>query len=136
MKNAVIPIRTAIAPRTSPSSSFSESSRPIMLALSRPPVQKANRSPAPDPTVSDAGSAPAESRVSGRRFVLAAYAAFVAFGGLLGFGLGFLFGSDLGATGVLGIVPATPLGLAVYGAITMAVVLGAPLALVAYVSRR
>lgn len=81
--------------------------------------------------MSDAGP-----RISGRRFVLGAYVAFVAFGGVLGFGVGVLLGGDLEATGLLGVVPPTPLGLALYGAVGMAVVFGVPLALVAYVSAR
>jgi len=71
----------------------------------------------------------------GRRFVLALYALLVAFAGVAGA----LFASTVAnpeppALFFLVPLPPTALGFAVYGAVTIAVVLGVPLALVARVS--
>jgi hypothetical protein len=73
----------------------------------------------------------------GPRFVLGLYALLVAFAGVAGV----LFATVVeGARSptlfFLVPLPPTPLGFAVYGAVTVAVVLGVPLAGVVYVSRR
>ncbi|WP_416839097.1 cox cluster protein [Haloferax sp. DFSO52] len=77
------------------------------------------------------------SNVRGHRFVLGLYAALVAVSGLAGFLTG-TFVSGLSAPRFLFLVPfpATPLGFAAYGALTIALVLGIPLALVVFVSSR
>lgn len=81
----------------------------------------------------------------GRSVVLFLYVGIVAFSGLIGFLLGtlgpqlFQSGETAGLRSVLllGVIPIqpTPLGLALYGAVTIAVVLGVPLGLVIFVSR-
>lgn len=74
---------------------------------------------------------------SGRSIVLSVYVAIVCFAA----GVGYLL-SSLGiatkAPRYLGLVPfePTPVGLALYGALTMATVLGVPLVLVVLISRR
>lgn len=74
----------------------------------------------------------------GPRFVVGLYAFFVAFAGVAGVVLATAGPDDLTSVRLLGLVELqpTPLGLAVYGAVTVALVLGVPLALVVYVSRR
>lgn len=78
-----------------------------------------------------------DSRWSGRRLVFAIYLVVLGVAGTLGLVLGALLpvasGPDLF---FLVSLPATPLGFATYGVVTVAVALGVPLALVAYVSRR
>lgn len=71
----------------------------------------------------------------GPRFVLLLYAALVAFSGVAGFLTGIVV-ADLRPPAYLFLVelPATPLGMAAYGALTIATGLGIPLALVIYVS--
>lgn len=85
-----------------------------------------------------------ESTTGGRSIVLALYAGIVAFSGLIGFLLGTLgpqlFQDETGSLrpvlllGIVEIQP-TPLGLALYGIVTIAIVLGVPLALVILASR-
>lgn len=78
------------------------------------------------------------TRLRGRSFVVALYVVLVAFAGVIGAFLGAFGPDDLTAVTLLGVVELrpTPVGLAVYGAVTVGLVLGVPLALVAYVSRR
>ena len=76
-------------------------------------------------------------RFGGRQVVIALYLILTAVGG----GAGVLvatFVDDLSAPALYGVIPLPPtaLGFGVYGAVTLATVLGIPLALVAYVSRR
>ncbi|WP_368407709.1 DUF7520 family protein [Halorussus amylolyticus] len=73
----------------------------------------------------------------GRRFVVALYALIVAITGVVGAILGTFGPADLTSVRLLGVVELqpTPLGLAVYGVVTVGLVLGVLLALVAYVSR-
>jgi len=80
---------------------------------------------------------PEATNVAGNRVILTIYAALVGLAGLMGFLIG-IFLEDLDPVAMFGIVdvPPTPVGLAVYGAITIAVVLGAFLGLVIVVSRR
>ncbi|WP_396610270.1 cox cluster protein [Haloferax sp. S1W] len=75
------------------------------------------------------------SNVRGQRFVIGLYAALVAVAGVAGFLTG-TFVSGLRPPKFLFLVPfpATPLGFAAYGALTIALVLGLPLLLVVYVS--
>lgn len=74
----------------------------------------------------------------GRSFVVALYAIIVTLTGVVGAVLGLAGPDDLTPVRLLGVVELqpTPLGLAVYGAVTVGLILGVPLALVAYVSRR
>jgi hypothetical protein len=76
-------------------------------------------------------------RRDGRRFVLALYVAIVGFAGFLGFVLGEVI--DMGSPPRLFfLIPLSPngFGFAVYGVVTIAVVLGIPLGLVVYLSDR
>lgn len=80
---------------------------------------------------------PETQTLNGRRFVLFLYAAIVAIAGVLGFILGEVV--DMGSAPRLFFLIALPpngLGFAVYGVGTVAVALGAPLSLVAAISRR
>ena len=72
----------------------------------------------------------------GRRFVLVLYVALVGVATAAGFLTG-TFVSGLERPRFLFLVPfpATPIGFAAYGGLTLALVLGIPLALVIYVSR-
>lgn len=73
----------------------------------------------------------------GPRFVLGLYALLVAFAGVAGAAVAAVVeGVQRPVLFLLVPLPPTPLGFAVYGAITVAVVLGIPLAGVVYVSRR
>ena len=74
---------------------------------------------------------------SGRRVVLLLYVVVVAIAGFTGFVLGYIGPRDLDPQ-LFGFIamPPTPLGMAAYGAVTLAVVLGVVLALVTFVSRR
>lgn len=76
-------------------------------------------------------------RLSGPRFVLLLYAALVAVTGLAGYLIATTV-SNVQPPEFLFLIefPATPLGLAVYGALTIAVVLGVPLLGVVYFSQR
>jgi len=78
-----------------------------------------------------------QTPLNGRRFVLVLYVGIVAFAGGLGVVLGEVV--DMGEPPQLFfLVPLPPngAGFAVYGVVTVAVVLGVPLLLVAYVSSR
>jgi hypothetical protein len=77
-----------------------------------------------------------ETPRDGRRLVLLLYAIIVCLTGLLGFVLGAVvpMGSVPDLLFVLPL-PASPLGVAVFGAVTVAVALAVPLALVVYFSR-
>jgi hypothetical protein len=74
---------------------------------------------------------------SGRRIVLSLYVIVVAIAGFTGFVLGYIGPRDLDPR-LFGVIamPPTPLGMAAYGAVTLAVVLGVVIALVMVVSRR
>ncbi len=73
----------------------------------------------------------------GRRFVVGLYVALVGVGATAGV-LTATFVDGLMRPELFGVVPlpATQAGFAVFGGVTMAVVLGVPLSLVIYVSRR
>ena len=73
----------------------------------------------------------------GRSFVVALYGVIVAVTGAVGAVLGAFGPEDLTAVKLLGLVELqpTPLGLAVFGVVTVGLALGVPLALVAYVSQ-
>jgi hypothetical protein len=86
---------------------------------------------------SDVDARPDGNGVEGRRFVVVLYLLLVAFAAVAGL----LFArvvADPEPPRLLFLVPLPPtgLGFAVYGAVTVALVLGVPLALVVYVSRR
>lgn len=74
---------------------------------------------------------------SGRRLVLVLYAVVVAIAGFTGFVIGAIGPRDLDPE-LFGVVqlPPTPVGMAAYGALTLATVLGVVLVLVVYVSDR
>lgn len=74
---------------------------------------------------------------SGRRVVLLLYVVVIAIAGVTGFALGYIGPRDLDPQ-LFGFIamPPTPLGMAAYGAITLAVVLGVVIALVVFVSER
>ena len=76
------------------------------------------------------------ARLRGSRFDLLLYAALVAVAGVAGYLIGSTV-SNLRPPEFLLLVefPPTPLGLAAYGALTVALVLGVPLLLVVYLSR-
>lgn len=75
-------------------------------------------------------------RLGGKRFVILLYLSLVAVTGVAGLLTG-AFVEDLTAPRLFFLLslPATPLGFAVYGAVTVGVALGVPLVLVSYVSR-
>ncbi|MEF8841043.1 MAG: cox cluster protein [Haloarculaceae archaeon] len=79
----------------------------------------------------------AEPGRSGRRVILLLYVTVVAIAGVTGLVLGYIGPRDLDPR-LFGVIamPPTPLGMAAYGAVTLAVVLGAVLALVVFVSER
>jgi len=87
-------------------------------------------------TEADADDA-GRSRFDGPRLVLTLYALLVAVGGVAGV-LVATFVDGVSAPELYAVIslPPTALGFAVYGAVTIATVLGVPLALVIYVSRR
>jgi hypothetical protein len=74
---------------------------------------------------------------SGRSVILLLYVVVVAIAGFTGFVLGYIGPRDLDPQ-LFGFIamPPTPLGMAAYGAITLAVVLGVVLSLVVFVSER
>lgn len=77
-------------------------------------------------------------RLQGRRVVLFLYLIVVAIAGLTGYLLGSIGPEGLRAVSFLGVVslPPTPLGLALYGVLTLGLGLGVALVLVAYVADR
>ena len=77
------------------------------------------------------------ARLSGPRFVLILYAGLVAVSGAAGFLIGTTV-SNLRPPEFLLLVefPPTPLGMAAYGALTIALVLGVPLLIVVLLSQR
>jgi hypothetical protein len=79
----------------------------------------------------------AEPGRSGRRVILLLYVVVVAIAGFTGFVLGVIGPRDLDPQ-LFGFIamPPTPLGMAAYGAITLATVLGVTLLLVVFVSER
>jgi hypothetical protein len=79
----------------------------------------------------------AEPGRSGRRVILLLYVVVVAIAGFTGFVLGVIGPRDLDPQ-LFGFIamPPTPLGMAAYGAITLATVLGVVLVLVVFVSER
>jgi hypothetical protein len=83
--------------------------------------------------VSESAIADSAGHVPGRRVVVAIYVGLIAFAGVMGFILGVII-DDLQAVALFGLIPIppTPIGLAVYGAVTIAVVLGVLLVLVMY----
>ncbi|MFB6092536.1 MAG: cox cluster protein [Haloquadratum sp.] len=85
--------------------------------------------------MTDADAADADGR-NGSRFVLRLYAALVGVSALAGALTG-VFVDGLRPPRFLFVIPfpATPLGFAAYGGLTVALALGVPLALVVYVSR-
>ena len=82
-----------------------------------------------------AASAPESAERDGQRFVLQLYAALVGVATAAGYLTG-AFVDGLQAPRFLFVIPfpATPLGFAAYGGLTIALVLGIPLTLVVYVS--
>lgn len=74
----------------------------------------------------------------GRSFVVGFYVVLVAITGAVGAVLGAVGPADLTSVRLLGLVelPPTPVGLAIYGVVTVGLALGVPLLLVALVSRR
>jgi hypothetical protein len=78
-----------------------------------------------------------DSRFDGPRLVFALYVILTAVGGVAGV-LVATFVDGLSAPSLYAVIPlpATALGFGVYGAVTIATVLGIPLALVIYVSQR
>jgi len=77
-------------------------------------------------------------RPQGRRVVLFLYLVVVTVAGLTGYLLGSIGPEGLRSVSLFGVVslPPTPVGLALYGVLTLGVGLGVALALVAYVSDR
>lgn len=77
-------------------------------------------------------------RPQGRRIVLFLYLVVVTVAGLTGYLLGSIGPEGLRSVALFGVVslPPTPVGLALYGVLTLGVGLGVALALVAYVSDR
>ena len=77
------------------------------------------------------------TRRDGRRTILLIYVIIVGIAGVLGLVLGeYVFASPGPELFFLIDLPATALGFATFGVVTVAVALGLPLALVVYVSRR
>jgi hypothetical protein len=121
----IVNISTAIAPRTNASRSFSD-----IPAVGAERMKRLILPPPRPPDVS--------RTFGGRSFVVALYAVIVALTGVVGAALGAFGPDNLTAVRLLGLVELapTPLGLALYGVVTVGLALGVPLALVAYVSRR
>lgn len=81
-------------------------------------------------------SAAATTRgVSGHRIVIGLYIGLVVFAGIMGLILGFML-EDLRSVALFGVIPIppTPAGLALYGSVTIAVILGVFLLAVRYVA--
>jgi ABC-type transport system involved in cytochrome c biogenesis permease subunit len=88
--------------------------------------------------VVDLSAAMADTRARrGNRVVLVVYLAIVAVAGVMGFVIGTIRPENLDPK-FLAVVdlPPTPLGMALYGVLTIAFVLGVPLLLVRYVADR
>jgi hypothetical protein len=103
-----------------------------MLAVG--PVEgKPHRFAGPISVVSE--SATATRDVSGQRIVIGIYLGIVALAGVMGLILGFMI-EDLESVALLGVIPIppTPLGLAFYGSVTIALLLGVFLLAVGYVA--
>lgn len=85
--------------------------------------------------MSESAVAESAGRVPGRRVVVAIYAGLVAFAAMMGIILGIVV-EDLESVALFGLIPIppTPIGLAVYGAVTIGVALGVLLLLVVYVA--
>lgn len=85
--------------------------------------------------MSESATADGAGHVSGRRLVIGIYVGLIAFAGMMGYILGVIV-DDLRAVSLLGLIPIppTPIGLAVYGAVTIALLLGVLLLLVIYVA--
>lgn len=85
--------------------------------------------------MSDSATADGAGRVAGRRVVVTIYVGLVALAGLMGYILGIII-DDLQQVALFGLIPIppTPAGLALYGAVTIATVLGVLLLLVRYVA--
>lgn len=101
------------------------------MALLKSEEGKPHRFADPTPGVSEPATAREIGPVSGRRIVIAIYVGLTAFSGVMGYVLGIVVG-DLGSVALFGMisVPPTPLGLAVYGAVTIGTLLGVLLLLV------
>ncbi|WP_277554245.1 DUF7520 family protein [Halobaculum limi] len=86
---------------------------------------------------SDSGATGGSRTLDGPRFVLVLYVLLTAVGGVGGV-LVATFVDGMTAPALYGVftLPPTALGFGLYGAVTIATVLGVPLALVVYVSRR
>jgi len=108
--------------------------------------RKAHRPPAPSTRVSDRSATTDDDRpaanesgggLAGRRLVVGLYLVVVAVAAFLGLVIGLIAPKELDPR-LFGLIdmPPTPLGMAAYGGITLAVLLGALLLAVAYVSRR
>ena len=84
------------------------------------------------------GPSDVSEQFGGRSLVVVLYVVLVAITGVVGAVLGAVGPEDLRPVRLLGLVELqpTPLGLAIYGVVTVGLVLGVALALVAYVSRR
>ncbi len=82
------------------------------------------------------------ARLEGPSLVVGMYAFIVSFAGVAGALIGTfapdLLGTELDPVALFGVleIQPTPVGLAVYGMVTIALLLGVPLALVVYVSNR
>lgn len=118
----------AMPASTPKSASFSVIGRGWCLAVKRLIVR-----PRQPPAVTQSSA----RRFRGRRVVLFIYAVVVAIAAGTGYLLGTIHPKGLDPE-LLGLIqlPPTPLGVALYGALTMAIVLGALLLAVNYVSRR
>lgn len=101
-------------------------------AVKGPSVRKESANqPSPLPSTVTA------TRRDGRRTILFIYVVIVGIAGGLGLVLGeYIFAGEEPKLLFLIDLPATALGFATFGVVTVAVVLGIPLALVVYVSRR
>lgn len=103
----------------------------------RNPYSRSDRIPRVTASSDEQTRADETRTYDGPRSVLVLYALLTAVGGVAGV-LVATFVDGLSAPALYTVIPlpATPLGFAVYGAATIATVLGVPLALVIYVSQR
>jgi uncharacterized integral membrane protein len=118
-------MRRAIPPRRTASSSLSDTLPVGAVRMKRLIL--------PTPRPSDVSE-----QFGGRWFVVALYGVVVAITGVVGAVLGAVGPESLTSVELLGLVELqpTPLGLAIYGVVTVGLILGVLLGLVAYVSRR